>query len=132
MARQNLKPWAITQVHCIVAIWFNPWPHLSNSSFLAPQARKMEEPSVVEQLRKGSRVSLALTKRDVHRMELLMESGKQLMWDQAVQLFKGCGGMPFLTSYSCDGTPCKHDHAEDLLGWTINDSTIVLCLRVMP
>eukprot|EP00974_Lingulodinium_polyedra_P111760 10808176-Lingulodinium_polyedra.AAC.1 len=36
-----------------------------------------------------------------------MESGKELMRQEAKQLVQECGPMPMLVSYSCDGTLCK-------------------------
>eukprot|EP00974_Lingulodinium_polyedra_P107369 10391932-Lingulodinium_polyedra.AAC.1 len=36
-----------------------------------------------------------------------MESGKELMWEEAKQLVQECRPRPILASYSCDGTLCK-------------------------
>ena len=67
----------------------------------------MGEPSVVDQLKRSMRVSEGAGKEQLHQMELLMESGKDLCLEQAKQLVKDSGSMPILVSYSCDGTPCK-------------------------
>lgn len=55
----------------------------------------------------------------MRHMQLLMESGKQLMREEARDMVQACGAMPMMVSYSCDGTPCKDlaltvDHKDPL------------------
>lgn len=67
----------------------------------------MGDAPVLEQLKRSRRVGLPVEGPDHQKLELLMESGKDYMLEHAKNLLQQCGSMPFLVSYSCDGTPCK-------------------------
>eukprot|EP00974_Lingulodinium_polyedra_P084638 8192180-Lingulodinium_polyedra.AAC.1 len=72
-----------------------------------PLEAMSEELSVIDQLKLSRRTGSVVTDKELHSMELLMESGKDLLWSAAKQLVVQAENMPFLVSYGNDATPVK-------------------------